>query len=77
MNTHAPLKERRVKKQVQSEWFNDDIQEAMYLRDKYCSVNDNENYVFWRNKATELKPVSKSIYYKELIVASKNNTKRL
>ncbi len=45
----------------------------MYLRDKYCSVNDNENYVYWRNKAIEVKGVSKSIYYKVLIIASKNN----
>ncbi len=77
VNTHAPHKERRVKKQVQPERFNDDIQEAMYLRDKYCSVNDTENYVYWRNKATELKRVSRSIYYKELIIASKNNTRKL
>ncbi len=49
----------------------------MYLRDKYCSVNDNESYVYWRNKATELKRVSKSIYYMELIIANKNNTRKL
>ncbi len=64
-----------VKKQIQPEWFNYDIQEAIYLRDKYCSVNDN-----WRNKpnkATELKRGSKSIYYKELIIASKNNTRKI
>ncbi len=40
-------------------------------------MNDNENYVYWRNKATELKRVSKSIYYKEPIIASKYNTKTL
>ncbi len=34
-------------------------------------------YVYWRNKATELKRVSKSIYYMELIIASKNNTRKL
>ncbi len=33
--------------------------------------------MYWRNKATELKRVSKSIYYKELIIASKNNTRKL
>ncbi len=49
----------------------------MYLSDKYCSVNDNDNYVYWRNKATELKIVSKSIYYMEPIIASKNNTRKL
>ncbi len=44
---------------------------------KYCSVNDNENYVYWRNKTTELKRISKSIYYKEIIIANKNNTRKL
>ena len=28
VNTHAPLKERRVKNQIQPEWLNDDIQES-------------------------------------------------
>ncbi len=77
VNTHVPLKERSVKKHVCHAWFNDDIQEAMYLRDKYCSVNDNENFVYWRNKATESKRASKSIYYKELIISNKNNTRKL
>ncbi len=76
-NTHAPPKEMSVEKQVQLEWFNNDIHEAICLRDKYCNVNDNENYVYWRNKTTELKRVSKSIYYKELIITSKNNTRKL
>ena len=77
MNNHAPLKERRVKKQVQPEWFNEDIQQAMYLRDKYCSANDRENFIYWRSKASELKRKSKSTYYKELIIANKNDSKKL
>ncbi len=77
VNTHAPLKERRVKILVQPDWFIDDIYEAMHLRNKYCSMNDNENYVYWTNKVAKLKRVSKSIYYKERIIDSKNNTRKL
>ncbi len=49
----------------------------MFLRDKYCASNDYENYVYWRNKATELKRISKATYYKELVDANVKDSRKL
>ncbi len=77
VDQHAPVKERRVKKAKQPDWFSDDIKEAMYLRDKYTDSNDMENATFWRNKTTEMVNRAKCTYYRELINHNLQDSKKL
>ncbi len=42
----APMMERRVKRPKQSDWFSDDIKEAIYLRDKYSGTSVTKSAKF-------------------------------
>ena len=56
---HAPVMYKRVKRDTQLEWFNDDIKFAMKQRDKFHSRKDWNQYKYWRNKLTALLCTSK------------------
>ncbi len=68
VNQHAPLKEKRVKCPKQPDWFNEDIQQASYLRDKYSATNDH-NYM----KTGETKPPNKLLKPNQLIYTTERN----
>ena len=47
------LKEERVKRKYQPEWFNDEIKSAIKNRDS-AKNTEPEVYRFWRNKLSNL-----------------------
>ena len=47
---HLPLKQHRVKHQQQPKWLTGEIIDAIRTHERYKSINDNEQYTFWRNK---------------------------
>ena len=60
---HAPLKSKRVKRETQPEWLNDDIKYARKNRDKYHKMKDWKQYKHWRNKTSSLIRSSKMIFF--------------
>ena len=54
IDKHLPLKQHRVKRKQQSKRLNGEIIDAIKTRDRFKSVNDNEQYTIWRNKVCSL-----------------------
>ena len=53
-NRHAPIKTKRVKRDTQPEWLNEDIKSASKARDTYHKYENWTQYKYWRNKTTAL-----------------------
>ena len=51
---HAPIRQKRVKRETQPEWVNDEIKTAMKQRNKYHGLKDWRQYKYWRNRITAL-----------------------
>ena len=51
---HIPIKEKRVKKPKQPDWFNDEIKNAIYTRDQFKRSCNWNMYKIWRSKVTSL-----------------------
>ena len=47
LNRHAPLKNKRVKRETQPEWLNDCIKSASKKRDYYHKHIDWKQYKYW------------------------------
>ena len=54
LNQHAPQRCKRVKRQLQPNWFNEEISEAGKQRDYFHKRKDMENHRLWRNKTNTL-----------------------
>ena len=77
VNLHAPMKERRVKRPKQPEWFTEEIQDAIRERDKFANNKDSIHWRQWRNKVTALIKKSKADYYQSVIEANMGDSKKL
>ena len=77
VDTHAPMKERRVKRLKQPDWFTDEIHDAIRERDKHAKHKNYENWRFWRNKVTNLIKKAKCDYYQSFIEANMSDSKKL
>ena len=63
LDVHAPMKEKRIKREQQPGWFTEEIQSLIYKRDN-CHKNGNFNeYKTLRNKINASR--SKT-YYREI-----------
>ena len=60
---HARIRQKRVKRETQPEWVNDEIQTAMKQRNKYHGLKDRRQYKYWRNRTTALIRKSKKIFF--------------
>ena len=77
IDKHLPLVTKRIKRQMQPEWMNLDILEA--IKNRYgAKKHHNDNlYKVWRNKVTSLIREAKSGLYSEAIELHKNNPQKL
>ena len=77
VNTHVPLRERRVKRTRQPGWLTDEITEAMDKRDSLKQSRDFPNYKLWRNKVVRMLKEAKADYYINLIEENRRDTRAL
>ena len=70
-NRHAPIKTKRVKRDTQPEWFNEDIKSASKARDTYHKHENWTQYKYWRNKTTALIRKAKSELFTKSIAENK------
>ncbi|CAG2217543.1 unnamed protein product [Mytilus edulis] len=76
LDKHAPVVEKRVKKDRQPDWYNSEIIYARNMRDKYNALGLWSEYRFWRNKTKQIIENSKKNYYKNMVKDS-NDSKSL
>ena len=72
LSTHAPKKQKRVKRQKQPKWINDEILTAMKIRDKFKETKNKTQYALWRNKVKLLIRNAKARLYSDSINTSSN-----
>lgn len=77
LNTHAPLKKKRVKKNHQPDWINDEILNAIKTRNQYHRLKDTTNYKNWRNKVKNLIFNSKRDFFNKTVNSQIRNPKKL
>ena len=77
LDKHVPKITKRVKRTLQSNWFNTEISEASKMRDYYHRIHDMQNYRIWRNKTKTLISNSKQQYFTKNINENKSNPKQL
>ena len=73
VDKHLPLKQHRVKRQQQPKWLTGEIIDAIRTRERYKSINDNEQYKIWRNKVCSMIKQSKKRQYSEILNENANN----
>ena len=71
---HAPIKSKRVKRETQPEWLDDEIKYAILQRDTNHKIKHWSQYKYWRNKVTSLIRRSKSEFFSRAISENKDNT---
>ncbi len=67
------MKQHRVKREQQPKWLTPDIIDAMKMRDKFKSLNNDTQYKLYRNKVIGLVKKSKKAQYTAII--NENNNK--
>jgi len=72
LNKHAPEVQRRIKKQKQPDWLNDEICQSRKQRDYYAKISNFSKYKEYRNKTTSLTRKSKTRLFKNAIEKDKN-----
>ena len=72
LSTHAPKKQKRVKRQKQPKWINDEILTAMKIRNKFKETKNKTQYALWRNKVKLLIRNAKARLYSDSINTSSN-----
>ena len=70
---HLPLKQHRVKRRQQPKWLTGEIIDANRTRESYKSINDIEQYKFWRNKVCNMIKQSKKQQYSEILNENAKN----
>ena len=71
------MKEKRVKRNKQPEWFNDDILKQMAIRDHFKQKGEEEQYRVARNRTVDMINKAKTDYCSTMIEANINNSKKL
>ena len=72
VDSHLPMKQHRVKHKQQPKWLSPEILDAMKTRDRYKSINNDQQYKIWQNKVTKLIENSKKQKYKAFIEENNN-----
>ena len=63
VDKHLPLRQHRVKRKQQPKWLTADIIDAFKTRDRFKSLNNQEQYKIWRNKVSKMIKASKKRQY--------------
>ena len=63
VNKHAPLQQKRVKRQYQPQWFNREILLAIALRDRLKRDGDEDGYRKQCNQVLQMLQRAKSNFY--------------
>ena len=71
---HVPIKTKRVKKETQPDWYNDEIKFASKQRDMYHKSRNWPQYKHWRNKTIHLIRTAKKGFFAKSIAENKDNT---
>lgn len=77
MDIHAPLRSKRVKRNNQPGWMNNEILGAIKMREFYHKKSDVANYKIWRQTVKRLILHSKQKFYQESINSNSKNPKLL
>ena len=77
LDQHAPQRSKRVKRNLHSNWFNEEIAKAGKQRDYFHKRKDMANNCLWRNKTKSLISNSKMQIYSKSIEENKRNPKKL
>jgi hypothetical protein len=77
IDKHAPVIQKRVKRERQPLWFTDEVKQAINDRDRYKKLRDHDNYVKCRNKAVSVIRRAKGQYYKEAMEKCNGNSGKL
>lgn len=73
IDKHLPLKQHRVKHKQQPKWLTGEIIDAIKTRDRYKSINDDNQYKSWRNKVCSMIKQSKKNQFSEILTENANN----
>ena len=73
VDKHLPLRQHRVKRKQQPKWLTADIIDAIKTRDRFKSLDNQEQYKIWRNKVSKMIKASKKRQYSEIINENVNN----
>ena len=60
---HALIKTKRVKREFQPEWHDEDIKHATKQRDMYHQSRNWSQYKYWRNQTTQLIRTAKKDFF--------------
>ena len=77
LNIHAPLLEKRIKRQNQPKWFTEDIQNAINVRDKCKMSGQFSEYKKARNNVTKLIKLAKQAYYQNIVSQANGDSCKL
>ncbi len=77
LNVHAPVRKKRVKHWYQPEWINQDILDAIHLRDDLFKLKCFEEYKKQRNLVKRMIVRAKREHYQNTIQNNKGNSKKL
>jgi len=77
MNSHLPIKEKRVKHKQQPDWFNNEIIEAIRSRDNAKKQKDEMRFKYWRSRVKSLSKEAKKSFYTKTINENRKNPKLL
>ena len=67
LSKHAPIKEKRVKREQQPDWFSDEIKKLIHERDYLKKKGYHDKYKIQRNKVTALIKRANVIFITELL----------
>ena len=73
LNTHAPIKSKRIKRNKQPVSYSSEIAKAQKSRDFYHKRKDLDNYRYLRNKTKSLIFKGKHSYFHEAVTSNKDN----
>ena len=76
LNTHASLKQKRVKHNNLPDWYNAESGYAPSHRDKAKTQNNISEFKYWRNKTKTLISEAKQSFYTKSINQNKQNPKK-
>ena len=74
VNKHALLRQKRIRRQYQSQWFNQEILLAVALRDYLKRDWDEDRYKKQRNQVLQMIKTAKSNFYNRAIYECKGNS---
>lgn len=74
LDKHAPIKSKRVKRETQPDWYNEDIKTASSKRDMFHKLKNWSQYKYWRNKTNKLIQNSKKDFFSNAVQDNKSSS---